>query len=408
MNPKPDDWLAQLRQLLPDAPPELLSHLLAEAQQLAVDDVREILRAAWREKLLAQLCAEVAEADVSPERSPDLAEAGEPEADLAEAQRAAVAAEIAAIRAQIAANEQKLARAQGGDREAGLGLVEDGLVVADGADDGQEEPLVGMGWYLYGVTPTAVLPLPQTELVTPPTAVEVIPHADWQAIASPIPFDQFSPQQIEQAELAWLAAKAEAHQNVLAALLPHTTVLPLRFGTLCRTRADVQQLLQENGSVFQQNMADLAGQAEWGVKIFFAGDALAEYVRQQVLDVQHLEQEMATQGAGRAYFGRKKMAQAVDTAVRQTQEQIVADCHEKLTQHATKTRLNPLPHAELTGTQATPLLNGAYLVAHEAQDGFAQQVKQLQESYAPLGFEILLTGPWPPYNFVNLEMAATS
>lgn len=403
--PKPDDWLTQLRPLLPDAPPELLSRVLTEAQQLAVDDVREILRAAWREKLLAQMIALLGEEEVADlastgsgsasDASTNSASGREDEAE--EARRAAVAAEIAAIRAQIVANEQKLARAQ---TEVGSALQDESL--------NEEEPLVGMGWYLYGVTPTAVLPLPQTELVAPPTAVESIPHADLQAIVSPIPFDQFSPQQIEQAELAWLAAKAEAHQNVLAALLPHATVLPLRFGTLCRTREDVQQLLQENRAVFQQNLADLTGQTEWGVKIFFAGESLTEYVRQHLPDVQHLEQEMATQGAGRAYFGRKKMAQVVDTAVRQTQEQIVADCHEKLTQHAHKTRLNPLPNAELTGTQATPLLNGAYLIPHDAQDNFAQQVKQLQESYAPLGFEILLTGPWPPYNFVNLDISAAS
>lgn len=399
-----DDWFDQLRRQLHDAPPELLHRLLTEAQAQAVEDVREILRAAWREKLLTQMGDLLSQIDKSPvsamsEPTPTPSSSSTTSNGngiLAEAQKAAVEAEIAAIRAQIAANEAQLGTTPAPEENE--------------PPEPEESELTGTGWYLYGVTPTAVFPLPHSYLTDDPTAVEIIRHPDQplQALVSPIPFAQFSPQQIEQADINWLAAKAEAHQNVLAAVLPHATILPLRFGTLCRTAENVQQLLGDNEAIFQQNLAALEGHHEWGVKIFFAGEELAVYVRQSRPDLRQLQTEVASQGAGTAYFGRKKIAQVVDTAVRQAQDNIVAQCHEQLTQLATATRLNSLPAKELTGKSETPLLNGAYLVPTADQTALAQQVQTLQESYAPLGFEILLTGPWPPYNFVNLDESRAS
>ena len=45
------------------------------------------------------------------------------------------------------------------------------------------------------------------------------------------------------------------------------------------------------------------------------------------------------------------------------------------------------------------ILNGAYLVA---SDGDLRQVaRDLEEQYGSAGFSVELTGPWPPYNFVE-------
>jgi hypothetical protein len=68
---------------------------------------------------------------------------------------------------------------------------------------------------------------------------------------------------------------------------------------------------------------------------------------------------------------------------------------------AVEARLNPLQAPELTNREGAMALNGVYLVDDTASDEFAATVAALREEYADGGVEIELTGPWPPYNFVN-------
>ena len=49
------------------------------------------------------------------------------------------------------------------------------------------------------------------------------------------------------------------------------------------------------------------------------------------------------------------------------------------------------------------LLNGAYLVRVEREKAFADVMNALQSSYGNDGVRFELTGPWPPYNFVDVE-----
>jgi hypothetical protein len=46
------------------------------------------------------------------------------------------------------------------------------------------------------------------------------------------------------------------------------------------------------------------------------------------------------------------------------------------------------------------LLNGVYLVQDESREEFRAQARALARSFANLGIELELTGPWPAYNFV--------
>ena len=61
---------------------------------------------------------------------------------------------------------------------------------------------------------------------------------------------------------------------------------------------------------------------------------------------------------------------------------------------------------ELSGRRETMLLNGAYLVPVEGQAGFARAFEALRQEVGGHGIELVLTGPWPPYNFVEHGDAA--
>jgi hypothetical protein len=69
-------------------------------------------------------------------------------------------------------------------------------------------------------------------------------------------------------------------------------------------------------------------------------------------------------------------------------------------------RANPPQPLELSGRRETMLLNGAYLVPVESQGRFAEAFEALRQEVGRDGIELVLTGPWPPYNFVDRSDAA--
>jgi hypothetical protein len=52
------------------------------------------------------------------------------------------------------------------------------------------------------------------------------------------------------------------------------------------------------------------------------------------------------------------------------------------------------------------VLNGVYLVADASAEAFTGLAQDLAAQYHPLGFDVQVTGPWPPYNFVKSSIEA--
>ena len=48
------------------------------------------------------------------------------------------------------------------------------------------------------------------------------------------------------------------------------------------------------------------------------------------------------------------------------------------------------------------IMNAAFLVARDAENAFDARVKDIGQRYEKLTFKY--TGPWPPYNFVNIRL----
>jgi hypothetical protein len=48
------------------------------------------------------------------------------------------------------------------------------------------------------------------------------------------------------------------------------------------------------------------------------------------------------------------------------------------------------------------IMNAAFLVGRDREQAFDARVKEIGQRYEKLTFKY--TGPWPPYNFVNIRL----
>jgi hypothetical protein len=221
------------------------------------------------------------------------------------------------------------------------------------------------------------------------------------ALVSRVPRSEFGSEPLRQNlnDLAWLERVARAHEAVLEATLPQSTIVPLRMCTLYESEDGVRRMLSERRDALIAALDGLAGCYEWAVKVIVDRDRLMEAARAAVAPA-----DPTSAPAGRGEGGAYLLGRRTDRAVREAADALRADIaegvHARLQDWAIDAVTRPAQNPELSGHAGDMALNGAYLVEAERSDDLHALVAELEEHHRELGVRIDLSGPWPPYNFV--------
>ncbi|MGP4028226.1 GvpL/GvpF family gas vesicle protein [Actinomadura sp. 3N407] len=221
-------------------------------------------------------------------------------------------------------------------------------------------------------------------------------------------------------DLAWLEATARAHHDVVDRAAHAAPTAPVRIATLYRDDARVAEVLAAQGDRFGAALDRITGRSEWGVKAYAdpetprgdAGDPPAGgqappdpggglVPRAEPLTGPKPAGPSAgsSGGVGTAYLRRRQdeRRRRADAA-RRAGEQAGA-VHAELADHAVASRHHPPQDPGLSGRPGTQILNVAYLLDEEQVEGFLAVTRAAAERMA--GIEVEVTGPWPPYSFID-------
>lgn len=250
------------------------------------------------------------------------------------------------------------------------------------------EAPVGTGWYVYGVAEDD----PALERLD---GVELVRQGRLAAIVREVPLEEYDeavlPERLNDRE--WLERNARAHEDVLQCAAAVTTVVPLRFGTIYRSREHVGEMLGERADEFAENLERVRGHVELGVKAWVDLSSL-----EQTLDGG--DQPVAGGGAGAAYLQQRAQEQERTRELSNRLTELAEEAHRRLSAVAVAGVVNRPQPRELTGRSEAMLLNGAYLVP-DGDERLRGEVERLAADHAGLGVEYELTGPWPPHNFTE-------
>jgi hypothetical protein len=185
-----------------------------------------------------------------------------------------------------------------------------------------------------------------------------------------------------------------AHERVNEAVMKYQTVIPMSFGTVFKTRDDIVELLRGAHDAFQDVLSKMENKVEFGLKVLWDRDAMIRHLEHDDEDIRRLKSEIATQ-KGSTYFARVQYGRLVDGALQSRSEQYVAEIFEALRNVCVASRANKPIGDKM-------IMNAAFLVERDREGAFDARVKRLGAAYETLTFRY--TGPWPPYNFVNIRL----
>jgi hypothetical protein len=185
-----------------------------------------------------------------------------------------------------------------------------------------------------------------------------------------------------------------AHQRVNETVMREHTVLPMSFGTMFKTRDDVNAFLKSAYRAFSDVLDKMENKLEFGLKVLWDREAVIREIENEDEDIHRLKNEIAAQ-KGSTYFARMQYGRLIDGALQSKSERYVSEIFDRLRDVSVAARAN-----KPIGDRM--ILNAAFLVSRAQEDAFDARVKELGADHDKLTFKY--TGPWPPYNFVNIRL----
>lgn len=179
-----------------------------------------------------------------------------------------------------------------------------------------------------------------------------------------------------------------AHQRVLDALAEQGAVLPMRFGMVAPDEPTLLASLRAETDRYRALLRDLAGQVELNLKAVPDEDQFVGWAAND----RAVRDALAAARRDRSQERQVQLGQAVAEAVARRRQLVGNQLLNELRPLATR--------STIVGTGEQYLLNAAFLLPRAAVDGFTEAVDRLRELLSP-AVELVLTGPLPPYSFVE-------
>jgi hypothetical protein len=187
-----------------------------------------------------------------------------------------------------------------------------------------------------------------------------------------------------------------AHELVNETVMKEHTVIPMSFGTIFRTERDIVELLRSTGKAFSDVLAKIRDKIELGLKVVWDRDRVVARLEEEDPAIRGLKVEITNTQGGSTYFARMQLGRMVESALEECANEYVSDIYETLRPFSVASRSNKLIGDSM-------ILNAAFLVDRAREDDFDEAVKALNRKYHDV-LSFKYTGPWPPYNFVNIKL----
>ena len=185
-----------------------------------------------------------------------------------------------------------------------------------------------------------------------------------------------------------------AHERVNETVMHDHTVIPMSFGTIFRTNEDIIELLRSAFDAFGDVLTKMQNKLEFGLKVLWDPDQAIREVESEDDDINRLKKELSSQ-KGPTYFARMQYGRLVDTALQARSERYVSSILTELRDVAVASRINKPIGDKM-------IMNAAFLISRNQESAFDKKIKDIAGRHDQLTFKY--TGPWPPYNFVNIRL----
>jgi hypothetical protein len=260
---------------------------------------------------------------------------------------------------------------------------------------------MNQGLYLYCLARLSRLPpLPlEGQGVDGQSPLEVASFQDLAAVWSPVPVEDFCGPEAEERlrDLTWIGPRVIRHQEVVAGVMRHSPVLPVRFGTIFASRANLEKVLQRHSDTIAGFLEHFTDQEEWAVKGMLDRPGAREKLFS--LKLAREAERLTALSPGKRYVEEQRLRAACDQELPRWLQKVCREVWTDLRDYAAQVQERRLLSRKTTGSDQDMVWNWALLIPRPAVGGFKTLIREVNAQCAQHGLRLEVTGPWPPYSF---------
>ena len=184
--------------------------------------------------------------------------------------------------------------------------------------------------------------------------------------------------------------------RVIEELSHFVTILPIRFGTFLKSDELILQLIEDNYGLFTRNLKKVENKNEFGMKVLWNYEKGIEKIK----NASESEQVNSDD-----YFSKNTVhtTYLFEKIKKHKQDELLLRHVEKLVEEICSHLKSLSPDCVFKKMVTNSLiLDVVFLVEKNKKEEFVSAIRLLEEQRPELSF--LLTGPWPPYSFVDVRI----
>ena len=211
-------------------------------------------------------------------------------------------------------------------------------------------------------------------------------------VVSDAPLARYGEAAIEKGlkDLDWVSACAVAHEGVVRHFARRLTTVPMRLFTLFRTDERAQEHVRRSARQLSRVLSRVDGCEEWGVRLFAAPSP-----------TRPMRTGTTRPDSGRSFLERKRAQQHDTQESLRGASRAALSVIRDLARAARDDRKLDVPAD--AAAKSRLLVDAAFLVRRDARDRFRAALSKASSLGRTRGLRLDVTGPWPPYNFVDAK-----
>ncbi len=190
--------------------------------------------------------------------------------------------------------------------------------------------------------------------------------------------------------------KLAAHHEVLKKLMADRTVLPMAFGLIADGPESVRRILRLNSQAFDSQLRRLNGKVEMGLRVAWDVPNIFEYALKVHPELLELRDHIFRGGREPSQDDKIEVGRTFDRLMTEEREAHGERVAEILNVHCAELKSNKVRNDR-------EVLNLAALVDRDKMKDFEAGVIEAARFFDN-HFAFDFNGPWPPHNFVDIEL----
>lgn len=267
------------------------------------------------------------------------------------------------------------------------------------------------GFYVYCIRPKLAGIYPtKAKGVEFAKSIKVFPFKDIEAVIGETDPSKFDLELIKEKLLSdtkWAEENIRRHHEVIDWAFQTSVVIPMKFGMVYKSEKSLLASLAKYYRRFKNLISRLQNKKEWGVKAYLDHKKFIEGLKKKNKEIQKLEKRRSSVQEGMKWYIERKIDEIIVDESEGEIEKELQHFVENLEKHAEKVRLNEALSKDIQEPAREIIMNAACLVKNDALQSFKDLFQELAKEAMPKGVILELTGPWPPYNFVEIKNEKT-